>query len=330
MEANAIRYSVQSFLTPGNWKILFGNGRPLRKMMALSGGLGRRITMLFQLHGYDFIFIHREVTPIGPPIFEWILSRVLKKKIIYDFDDAIWLSDEVESKFIRFLKCRSKVSSICSWSYKVSCGNQYLADYAGRFNENTIVNPTTIDTDQRHNPGLFKTIRTDNKITIGWTGSHSTLKYIHEIEPALLRISSKFKNLKFMFIADRAPKLKLESYEFVSWNESSEIFDLSQFDIGIMPLPDDEWSKGKCGFKLLQYLALEIPAVASRVGVNPDIIDHGSNGYLATTTLSWTEALERLIMDKPLRELMGRSGRSKVQKHYSVDSNTSNFLSLFE
>src|SRR5688500_1091441 len=122
---------------------------------------------------YDFVFIHREVSPLGPPIFEWILAKVLKKNIIYDFDDAIWLTDRHdESLVFRLLKWRSKVDLICRWSHKVSCGNEYLCRFAANFNNNVVYNPTTIDTENLHNPSFFKQPSGHlDKITIGWTGS---------------------------------------------------------------------------------------------------------------------------------------------------------------
>ena len=143
---------------------------------------------------YDFVFIHREATPLGPPIFEWILAKVLKKKIIYDFDDAIWLTDrQQESVLLRIAKWRSKVGSICKWAYKVSCGNEYLCNYAALFNKNVVYNPTTIDTENLHHPSqILYPIKHPDRIRIGWTGSHSTLKYLDEIQPVLHKILNEY------------------------------------------------------------------------------------------------------------------------------------------
>jgi glycosyltransferase involved in cell wall biosynthesis len=267
---------------------------------------------------FEFIFVHREIAPIGPPIFEWLIAKVFKKKIIYDFDDAIWLTDRSnESRVLSFIKWRQKVGAIIRWSYKVSCGNSYLSTFARQANSNVIVNPTTIDTVGLHNPALYP--HADNKkknIVIGWTGSHSTLKYLEESTPILSQIEKTFSNVEFAVIADREPSMRLERFRFIPWNSESEIQDLMMFDIGIMPLPDDQWSKGKCGFKALQYMSLGIPAVASPVGVNINIIDHGQNG--------------RLIEDKSLRKKMGNHGREKIIRNYSVSSNSGLFLKLFE
>ncbi|GCC52041.1 glycosyltransferase family 1 protein [Chryseotalea sanaruensis] len=279
---------------------------------------------------YDLVFIHREASPLGPPLFEWIIGKVLKKKIIYDFDDAIWLTDKPKETLLeRFVKSRSKVGQICSWSYKISCGNDYLANYAKQFNANVLVNPTTIDTERLKTSTLVKKNPHNENIVIGWTGSHTTLKYLESIANILFRIEQQFVNVSFLVIANREPILNLKNLKFIQWKEETEIEDLSQIDIGLMPLPDDEWTKGKCGFKALQYMSLGIPAVASPVGVNTTIIQHSTNGYLAKTDKEWFETLSELIEKRELRDLLGLRSIKTVEMYYSVNSNKERFLSLF-
>ena len=325
-------FEIHSFLKSNNWRLFFKPGKLLRKASILFIGFIRRLLLLLRARRFDFIFIHREVTPVGPPIFEWLLSQLLQKKIIYDFDDAIWLADKKdEAWYLRFVKWRRKVGAICRWSYKVSSGNVYLASFAKQYNSNVVVNPTTIDTAAVHNPSLFPTEKSKKQgIVIGWTGSHSTLKYLVGSAAILSQIEVAFPNVQFMVIADRRPNLRLNNMLFVPWSYESEIQDLLSIDIGIMPLPNDKWTKGKCGFKALQYMALKIPAIASPVGVNNQIIDHGINGFLCSTPEEWSSALTKLIKDKELRQQMGEHGRNKVIDHYSVESNSSLFLKLFE
>jgi len=326
---NGHSFHHQSFIDTDDWKLFFQKGRSATKFFVLAKGFFKRVSILWKLSNYSTIFIHREVTPIGPPVFEWIISKVFKKKIIYDFDDAIWLTDRKnESIIFKTLKWRSKVQSICRWSYKVSCGNEYLCSYARKFNKRVILNPTTIDTENLHNPSLFK-IENENKLIIGWTGSHSTLKYLNDLEPILQSLEQKYHQLQVNVISDAPPHLDLKRLHFNPWSVDTEISDLAQFDIGIMPLPDDEWAKGKCGFKALQYMALQIPTVASPVGVNTQIIRHNENGFLCSKAYEWENCISILIENKTLRDSMGIAGRKKVVAHYSVSSNTSNFLSLF-
>ena len=321
--------TFQSFLNSQNWQLFFKSGKSLQKGLALFSGFLRRVLALFQAPFFDFVFIHREAAPLGPPVFEWVIAKILHKKIIYDFDDAIWLTDRAnESWLLKTMKWRTKVGAICKWSYKVSAGNNYLCTYAQQFNPAAVFNPTTIDTNELHNPHEFEKTETGT-VTIGWTGSHSTLKYLVELEQVLERIEQENPFLQILVIANQPPVMKLKSLAFIPWSKQTETEDLLKIDIGIMPLPDDEWSKGKCGFKALQYMALEIPAVASQVGANSVIIDDGFNGYLCSTSQQWYETLNLLIGDVALRKKIGNAGREKVIGCYSVESNTSTFLSLF-
>jgi len=324
-------FRLQSFTAASDWRILYAQGRNLTKLFILLRGFLKRLRLLFFLPAYDIVFIHREVAPVGPPVFEWIIAKVFRRKIIYDFDDAIWLTDKTRESFLeRLLRWRSKVQLICRWSYRISCGNAYLAAYARPFNNRVVVNPTTIDTENLHNPRRYTVDRDSSRITIGWTGSHSTLKYLDAIVPVIRHLQEHFQRVDFMVIADRNPGLQLDRVTFIPWSKENEARDLLKMDIGIMPLPDDAWTRGKCGFKALQYLAMEIPCVASPVGVNTEIIDHGVNGFLADAAEDWVTCLEKLVCDAHLRIALGREGRKKVEALYSVSSNASRFVSLFE
>ncbi|MDH5382619.1 MAG: glycosyltransferase [Cyclobacteriaceae bacterium] len=274
----------------------------------------------------SIVFIHREVLPLGPPILEFVISQIFKKKVIYDFDDAIWLRDSFQKEnFFSKLKYRSKSKYLIKWSQKVSVGNDFLANFSKQFNPNVIVNPTTID-QSYHSPKNRN--RNRNIPVIGWTGTHSTLPYLHLIESVLCKIEKE--NLAhFVVIANQKPELKLKQFEFINWNQKDEIEQLRTIDIGIMPLHDDDWSKGKCGFKLLQYMSLGIPAVASPVGVNSKIVKHEYNGFLAQSQEEWYLFLKELIKNEDLRKKFGKNGIETISKYYSKNSNKSNFLSIF-
>lgn len=323
--------SVAPFQSQQHWQVFYQPGQAIKKALLIFTGSMRRVGLLFSVHCFTHVFIHREALPIGPPWFEWLLAKVWQKKLIYDFDDAIWMTDKKsENGLEKLLKWRGKVSTICHISHCVSCGNAYLAAYAQQFNARVVINPTTIDTEFVHNPFLWPSrITQTNVITIGWTGSRTTLKYLQPFLPVFYQLQQRFQNIRFLIIADQNPGFENPAIEFKEWGLETEIRDLAQIDIGIMPLPDDEWSKGKCGFKLLQYMALGIPCVASAVGENRVIVN-GKNGRLATDENSWIAQLSELISDPGLRKEMGVIGRSFVIDHYSVKSNSENFLSLFE
>jgi len=294
-------------------------------------GCFQRLLLLLKVSRFDFVFIHREAAPVGPPVIEWVIGCIFKKKIVYDFDDAIWMTDKhQENPLEKMIRWRSKVKSICRWSYQVSCGNQFLCDYALQFNKNVILNPTTIDTLAVHQRSRYAEVKNNEKITIGWTGSHSTVKYLKRLEHVFQHLQKQFPHFQLLVIGNTEPGLNLPSLIYKPWSVASEIKDLLTVDIGIMPLPDDEWSKGKCGFKALQYMALEIPAVASPVGVNSTIISDKVNGFLCSSDQEWIETLELLMLDAGLRSRIGKEGRKTVEARYSVVSNTSNFLALFE
>lgn len=321
---------VQPFLSLTAWKSIYISKNLLEKGAFVLLGYLKRFLILRFIHKFDYVFIHREASPAGPPFFEWCIAKIFRKKIIYDFDDAIWLTDHTnESWLIRKIRWRSKVSSICKWSDKISCGNSYLAEYAKQFNKNVFINPTTIDT--LHMP-IPKAPRANlkEKITIGWTGSHSTLKYLKTLLSVLQRLEKKYPEIKFLVIADEDPKFTLKNLTFIRWKKESEIADLENMDIGLMPLPDGAWSKGKCGFKALQYMALEIPALVSPVGVNTEIVVDGIHGYWCASEIEWFTKIENLIIDHEKRSAMGKMGRQKVIERYSVASNSANFLSLFQ
>lgn len=332
-----ILYEVQAFTSKNGWRILQVEGKVLRKIIVLLSGFAVRFFTLITIFRFGFIFIHREVAPIGPPIIEWVITHVFRKKVIYDFDDSIWLTDKVtESSFQKFLKWRSKTASICKWSYKISAGNEYLAAYAIKFNPHVIVNPTTIDTDNLHNKNLHvspEQLKQKNQITgtvIGWTGTYTTIKYLEQLLPVLQRLNEAFPEITFLVIADRKPEMQLKNLIFKKWSKETEIEDLLLADVGIMPLPDDEWAKGKCGFKALQYMALEIPSVVSAVGVNQRIVRNGVNGFCCKTEDEWFACISKLILDPLLRLYLGRNGRKTVVQEYSTDSNSAVFLSLFQ
>jgi glycosyltransferase involved in cell wall biosynthesis len=323
---------AQSFFSSTEWSLFYRQGSNTRKLFVLLKGYAKRLGILIRIPAFHFIFIHREVTPAGPPLIEWLIAKVFHKKIIYDFDDAIWLTDKITEPWLsRVLRWRSKTASICRWSYKVSCGNAYLAEFARQFNPQVVINPTTIDTDRLHNKNLYplSKIKKNQELIIGWTGSHSTLKYLKLIENSLQKIEQQFPAVKFLVIADQKPNLTLSKLEFCTWNVESEIPDLLKIDIGIMPLPDDIWAKGKCGFKALQYMALQIPCVIAPVGVNAEIVEHRVNGFLASTPEEWFHYLTVLITKPEVRHAIGNKGLETVLQRYSVTSNESAFLALF-
>lgn len=327
LKQNNIEVHTQTFLDANGWKILYKNGSVWQKIRAVAAGFVKRWwATLFLVWRYDFIVVHREAAPLGPPVFEWIIGSLWKRKMIFDFDDAIWIPAVSEqNKLASFAKCFWKTKWICKWSYRIAAGNQYLAEFARRHNPNVFVIPTCVDTNHRYNSLADHETQ---KPSIGWTGSHSTIKYLDTIVPVLQKLE-KIYDFDFYVICNKKPAFQLNSLKYIEWKEDTEIEDLKNINIGLMPLEEDLWSQGKCGFKIIQYMALGIPAVASPVGVNNDLINK-STGFLCSTPEQWYTALSTLLSDDSLRVEMGKNGRDKIIRFYSIQANAGPFLSLFD
>lgn len=327
LNENGIAFDLQPFLSHHAFNILYSRGNLIGKLWYTFTGFLRRAYIMLRLGRYDFVFVHREAEPLGLPIFEWVITKVAGKKMIFDFDDAIWLRNlSSGNPLVYYVKRYANANNASSWAYKVSAGNRYLADHASKFNSNVVVNPTTIDTVRHHN----EVRRFDDMElpVIGWTGTHSTIQYLDLLIPILKELENEFK-FKFVVIADRKPDFELDCLEFVKWNKDTEISDLLKMHVGLMPLKDDDWAKGKCGFKALQYMALGIPAIVSPVGVNTEIVDHGVNGFICDQHDEWLQTLRKVLSDPSVLAAMSNAARAKIEDHYSVKSNTPQFLHLF-
>ena len=320
-------FIVRPFLSKSAYSNLYLSGRTIYKSLQVLGAYIKRIFHLVECISSDFVLIHREASPLGPPVFEWILAKVLRKKIIFDFDDAIWLNNTTEvNKLTSIIKNPDKFKSICKYSYKISAGNAFLANEALKYNSNVELIPTIVDTENEHNPALYQ--KTDHKLTIGWTGSHSTLKYLSIIVPIISKLEKDF-DFRFLIICDKKPQFMFDSMEYKVWNIKTEISDLMEIDIGIMPLEIDEWAKGKCGFKIIQYLSLGIPSIATDIPPNNLIIENEKSGFLVKTEEQWESQLRILLQESSLRKEFGENGMEHVQANFSKKAIEKKFISLF-
>ena len=305
-------------------KVFYSSGNFIQKLLILFKQINKRLRDIKRASKYDIVFVQREAFFTGTTYFE----RKLKEKcgkLIFDFDDAIWNHDvSSANKTLGWLKNPAKTSKIIGLCDLVIAGNEYLADYAKKYNQNVIIIPTTINTEE------YKPVNgsvSDDQICIGWSGSITTIKHFEYALPFLKILKEKYGNkISINVIGDASYRNKELDIVGIAWNKKYELRDLSKFDIGIMPLPDDPWAKGKCGLKGLQYMALSIPTVMSPVGVNMDIIKEGTNGYLADSVDEWVEKISKLIDNQKLREDLGNAARQTVIDHYSVDSQKETYL----
>jgi glycosyltransferase involved in cell wall biosynthesis len=275
----------------------------------------RRRRELPMMKDFDLVYVFREAALFGPAFFERSIVRA-GKPMIFDFDDAVFLRSAASvNGYLNYLKLPGKVKSICRLSAHVMAGNSFLADYARQVNKNVTVVPTTIDTDKYLPYNLDKP--TPDVPVILWSGSRPTVENLNTLRDTLQKLAREEK-YKLRIMGTPAYDLPGVEVEATPWRSETEIQELRAGDIGIMPLPDDLWSRGKCGLKALQYMALGIPTVCSAVGANMDIIQDGENGFLAANEEEWLKKLTALLHSTEMRARMGKAGRETVEEKYSA------------
>jgi glycosyltransferase involved in cell wall biosynthesis len=275
----------------------------------------QRVAELLTQRNYDLIWLEKELLPYVPA---W-LERLLIGKIPYivDYDDATFHAyDRHPSPLIKSLLGR-KIDRIMAHSQAVVAGNEYLAQRARKAGANRVeIIPTTIDLDRYSLKPESDSGRA--VVNIGWIGSSTTTRFLEELAPVFEGISSRYQS-EFTFVgASKKMSIPKIEMQIPDWHEQTEVKDIKTFDIGIMPLPDTAWARGKCGIKLIQYMACGLPVVGSPVGVNQEIVRHGVNGFHATTAEEWIEALSILASDTQLCRQMGAQGRKMVEEKYCL------------
>jgi glycosyltransferase involved in cell wall biosynthesis len=269
------------------------------------GALAERFTMLHRSRGYDVVILQRELISTLPT-----LERLLPKPLVLDVDDAIYLH--------RDGRTAEYIASSCSL---VVCGNHYLAEKFLQWNPNVVVIPTGVDTDQLR-PIVSRDI-TDSPSIIGWIGTSGNFVYLESIEPALTKVLSCFPKTRFQIISNKFPAFLNhlgEQLDFRLWRPGIENELLPRFSVGIMPLADTEWARGKCAFKMLQYMAAGVPVVVSPVGINREIVDIHDVGLTAVSQSEWTEALSMFLITPNSRARAGENGRRVAESKYSLSS----------
>jgi glycosyltransferase involved in cell wall biosynthesis len=290
--------------------VLYSAGHTLLKIRETLAGYRRRFQHLRQATNFDLAFVYREATLLGPPVLERRLAG--RGPLIFDFDDAIYLPPaNPSSRWASRLRPLSKTARLCEIATHVTVGNETLAVFARSCSAAVSVVPSTIDTiryvprDRPPNP----------RPVIGWTGSTSTVPYLEMLRGPLLELRRRIPfQLRVIGGMLTVPGLDLDC---LPWSPHTEVEDLRPLDVGVMPLPDDAWTRGKCGLKALQYMALGIPPVVSPVGVNRQIVEDGENGLHASTEKEWVDRMALLLSRPDLRKRLGAVARRTVEERYS-------------
>lgn len=262
----------------------------------------------------DMIWLHCELFPFLPGLTER-LARCPQKPIIFDYDDAIFHNyDQHKSCLVRHFLGR-KLHSTIGGAKIVTAGNAYLANYARTFCPHVEIVPTVVDLNAyTRRPEPFS----PSAPTIGWIGTPSTwTEYMAPMMPLLIP-AAQAAGARIITVGAGRAAAAHPLLDNLLWTEESEVARIHAMDIGVMPLTDTPWARGKCGYKLIQYMSCGIPVIASPVGVNTEIVEHGVNGFLASSDSEWVEALQNLLCDAKLRKRMGEAGRRKVEQHYSL------------
>lgn len=274
----------------------------------------RRMRLLWKFKKYDVVWVEKELFPWLPAWFEarWFSNNVA---VVADYDDALFHRyDQHRIGLVRWLLGR-KIDSVMRRADVVTAGNNYLAARANDAGARHVEwLPTVVDLDRYTTP---KPKVKKDVVVIGWIGSPATAHYLLQLTPVLVELA-KNQAIRCVAIGARSDQVKGTPFEALPWSENEEVAELSGLDVGIMPLLDEPWERGKCGYKLIQYMACGLPVVASPVGVNVDIVRQGETGELASSIADWASSLARLVGDADLRQQMGAAGRRRVEETFSL------------
>jgi glycosyltransferase involved in cell wall biosynthesis len=326
---NNIEITVKPFITGRFQDIIYKKGRIPEKIFWTIAGYIKRFFLIFSLRKYDVSYIFLWVTPLGPPFFEWIYTRI-SRKVIYDIDDLVYLRESASSanKIISGLKGRKKPIFLMRKAGHVITCTPFLDSFVRKYNSKTTDISSTINTDK------YKSARNysiDNrKLVLGWSGSHSTSRYLYLLGPVFRQLSDEGLPFRLIVMGDENFKIDGIEIEAIPWKESYEIEVIKKFDIGLYPLPDEPWVYGKSGLKALQYMAAGIPTIATAIGTNFRIIENGDNGFLVKTNEEWIDCIKRLSNDNILRKQIGEKGMRTVESRFSINANKDTYLSIID
>lgn len=324
LEEQGIQVTVSAFISARLWRILYRRGYWVQKTLLAAWGILRRFWDFARAGRFDAVYLHLWACPLGPPWFEEGLSR-RGIPFVYDIDDLVYLPQASQANpFMRRFRNAEHVARVMRAAREVIVCTEYLRQFALRYNPRTIKISSTINTElyqPRSHCGQ------PQRMTLGWSGSLSTSRYLHLLDPVLQELSRRFK-IRLLVIGDPEFRVDGVDVEARPWELQRETVDLGEMDIGLYPLPREEWVLGKSGLKALQYMGMGVPVIASSIGAACEFIRDGDNGFLAGSSEEWTQRLSGLIRDPQLRGKMGQAGRATVEAFFSVKVNAPTYVKV--
>ena len=335
-QENFFENGIKMIIKPLFDKNYFNAENKWQKMCVAFCSYVKRLMLVVQVlllpRKYDLVLLEYELFPYVPAWFEYLFT-LRGVKYLVDYDDAIFHKYDRHSNTMIRKILTSKIAKVMSYAHTVIVCNPYLEAYAKKVNENTFTLPTVVQLDKYVEKMHKHQENAHENFVIGWIGSWTTGVYILDILSSMKKLVGKYDNVHFHLVGFDEKLLSDEDrqeahIDVIAWSEAEEIENILNFDIGIMPLPDDAWSRGKCAFKLIQYMSCKKPVIASDVGINTTLVQESENGFLVSNEEEWLNALERLYLDARLREEMGENNFKKIEKEYNNKIHTQRYIKL--
>ena len=329
-EEQDFKIEVSPFFDMKTWDILYTESNYFLKIFGTLKGYLRRLRDIFVIRNFEIVYIFMWVTPLGSTLFERLVRR-LSRSLVYDFDDAVFLDSDKPKSINLSISGSSKTTKsrfLISSSDHVILSSPFHLSYCKDLNIKRMATyiPCSLDTDRLTRK---KNVHDSNKLVLGWTGTFSSIPYLDLLRDVLMELN-KTEQFKVLLITNFDYNLPDIDLDVIRWEKESEVEDLHKIDIGLYPISRDKWSLGKGGLKVLQYMSIGIPSVATNYGTAIDIIKNGETGFLVDGKEEWISVLKKLIKDKELRLRVGKNARDHVVKNYSVKEIQSKYLEVLE
>ncbi len=327
LERLGVSCKVQSFMDRRMYALSFTPGRTPAKLAATLKATLSRIWLLRGFRKYDIIYMQRELLPFGPPILERLM-KAFGACLMFDYDDALFIKKPSRySRIATWMRSPQKALKLFKLCDCVVAGNDWLRDRALEEGGTAVTVEVAEDTDRIQ---IRPPHSNSDDIVIGWLGSKSTVKYLRLIEPVLRRISQRYPHVRFEIVGGGEFDFPGLAVTHTEWSLDGELDALRRFSIGLMPLPLEEWSRGKSGGKARTYMAAGVPAVCAAIGYNLELIDNNETGFLCTTDTEWEEAISKLIEDPDLRQRVAVDARHVVEERFSPSKQAAALREVFD